>query len=75
MKKRECTILRELARGHTVGKRVKLKSLAPGAASPERPQERYNKMAFSQSALIDEILNRVCTKQNFTRETFMLRYF
>lgn len=48
-----------------------LNSLAPGSASPER----CNKMAFVQSAVIDELLNRVCTKQNFIRETFMPSYF
>jgi len=74
-KKRTCTVLKEHTQGHTFGKSVNLKSLAPGAASPEGPQECCNKMAFIQSALIDELLNRVCTKQNFTRETFMLRYF
>lgn len=74
-KKWTCTMLKEQAQGHTFGKNVNLKSLAPGAASPEGPQERCNKMAFIQSALIDELLNRVCTKQNFTRETFMLCCF
>lgn len=63
MKKQTRAMLKEHAHGHTVGKSVSLKSLAPGAASPEGPQNHCNKMTLIQSALIDEILKRVCTKQ------------
>lgn len=74
-KKLRCTMLKEhVPRATALGRRD-LNSLAPGAASLEGLQDRCNKMAFVQSALIDELLNRACTKQDFIRETFMLSCF